>query len=383
RPGDPVLGGRRPVLPAGRPVRRALAPPARLSSDAPLGGHRDDAERFGPGGGAEAPRRGPSSPDRLGHAPDRLELLLGVQDGSRRGADGRSLAAAPHDHRDRHRRLHPRAPVSLDAGGKNRRGMKDRWLPFLAVALLVESAAGFTPWISEVYPRRSAVMETPRWVYCLFSSFAGLLGIVTLHHTLQNRGGVSFQSLFRVSVGFYAGTVLLESLSLVLIVCWSFSLYIPANVLTCVGSSLIWGAAMARRDHLEDLHLARFGRIGAWLTFSGFVLSFVQEVPGLIQSFRWLHSQTVGWYPLLSVFYLVSRILVLWSVIEMLRKAPDPATGRLRMRRVYRLMSGSAATMAAASLLAFGLGFVSTELSHFSLPNLWRNTVYLTMFLVT
>ena len=59
--------------------------------------------------------------------------------------------------------------------------MSDRWRRLLAVALVIESAAGFAPWISAVHPP-NWYLEIPSWVYHGWSVLA------------MNGGGMAYPS---------------------------------------------------------------------------------------------------------------------------------------------------------------------------------------------
>jgi hypothetical protein len=261
--------------------------------------------------------------------------------------------------------------------------MSGRLLPLLALALLIEAAVGFIPGVTLAPTSRPAFLEIPAWVMRFTAGFAALLGTITGLDALRQRRGAPPVNLFGASVWLYAATLFVGPLSFLLQVGWQFSFYIPATLLMGIGSALLWGAAIVRRDDPENPRLAKSGRTGAILMLCGFLVNFLQELPGMLQSFQWLKTQTVSLFPLISVVYLASRVLEMWSAVDTMRKSPDPAIIRLRMRRVHKLMWGATGCLAGASLLAFVLGFFSREMSYYTFRMLWGNAVALTMFLVT
>jgi len=260
--------------------------------------------------------------------------------------------------------------------------MSDRWRRLLAGALLVESAAGFSPWISAVHPPAWYV-EIPSWVYQGWSVLAALLGTLMV----LRRKAIFAVALFTM-IALQLGGSIPRVLDLHLAGGYAPFLYfqVPAIVLTALGAPLLWGAAMERRRDPMDAKNGRRGRIGAWLALGGFVSMLVQQFPYLFSVFRELPEFTLtlsGWYALLmSLLHLGERILLLWSSLEMLRRIPDEAIGRLRMSRVHRMMVAWI-TVVAVTLTVSGLRYLDLGSGDRLVPiQIWTAALHVTLILV-
>jgi len=257
--------------------------------------------------------------------------------------------------------------------------MSDRWLCFLAVALVLESAAGFTPWISAVDPPRW-YLEIPAWVYYLWSILAGLLGILMV----LKREAVFAVAVFTMIVVQLSGTI---PRLLGLDPARGFTIFsylqVPGMLLTSLGAPLLWRAAMALGQVPTDPRNGRLGKIGAGLALAGMACTLARQTPYLLSVARELpefSTQSTGGYALgMSLLHLGERILLLWSSIEMLRRIPDEAVARQRMRRVHRMMIGwmtvVAVTLTVSDLWYFTLG----EGSRLVPLQLWASAVYLSL----
>jgi len=255
----------------------------------------------------------------------------------------------------------------------------DRRLPILGVLLLVESAAGFTPWISAAdFPR--GYVEPPSWAYTTWSILAAILGIVIF----LERRAVFAMAIFSLNAveltGWVARLVAIHRMKALTVF---LSFLVPGMMFMALGPPLLWGAARALRENPMDSRSCRLGRIGAGLTFAGIVCLLVQEAPYLLSIFRESRNPidvSVGWHgPLVSLAQLVGRILLVWSSVEMLRRVREEAVGRVRMRRVDRLMCGWIALTGVGAAVT-GLLDVPARLVA---PNLWESALEVTLILVT
>jgi hypothetical protein len=257
--------------------------------------------------------------------------------------------------------------------------MKDRSLSFLAVALLIEAAAGFTPWIAAAAPTGSRPYPSPPWDYRSSAALAGLLGTVCLLEFQRKRPrllfGAAFLGMATTGVIHSLGWIVGQNFASPAL--W-YLISIPSTILMTAGGTLFWGAAVVRRDFPEHPGLTGIGRLGAKLGITGLVLSVLQQIPGIIFTMQRVQQMNVGLYPLLSVFQVAWRVLFLWCAVDMLRRLPDPAVCRLRMRRVDRMLWASVGVAAGSTLLRLFLNF---KMAQQPLPNLWHNILYLLMFI--
>jgi len=259
--------------------------------------------------------------------------------------------------------------------------MKDRWLPYLAVALLIVAAAGFTPWIASADPAGSRPFRSPPWAYQSSAALAGLLGTVCLLESQRSRPrllfGAAFLAMATAAIIHSVGWIVGQNLSSSAV--W-YLISIPGTILLNAGGTLFWGAAVVRRDFPENPGTAGIGRLGAKLGLTGLILSVLQQIPGIIFTLQRVQQMNVGLYPLLSVLQVAWRVLFLWCAIDMLRRLPDPAVCRLRMRRVDRMMWGSVGVAAGSTVLRLFLNFTMAQQP---IPNLWHNILYILMFIVS
>jgi hypothetical protein len=260
--------------------------------------------------------------------------------------------------------------------------MSDRWRRLLAVALVIESAAGFAPWISAVHPP-NWYLEIPSWVYHGWSVLAMLLGIL-----LVLRCRAVFVLAVFTMIALQLGGTIPRVLDLHLAGGYAAFLYfqVPAMLFTALGAPLLWGAARALRRNPTEPKDVRRGRIGAGLALAGFVCMVVQQAPYLYSVSRELPKFALslpGWYGLLmSLLHLGEQILLLWGSVEMLRRISDETVGVLRMGRVHRLMVGWIVVVA-ATLTATGLRYYELGGGDRLVPlQLWMAAFYLTLTFV-
>lgn len=241
-----------------------------------------------------------------------------------------------------------------------------RWLPILAVALIAEAIALFLiPGDEEVPCRALAVI-------------AAMLGLVTLLRALKAEAnpeswaaaGFAAFGLFAImAVGSY---LFLRPFFGVNVRAPLMYFSVPAYVLMGAGGTVLWAAALARREQPDHPRLAQIGRIGAGIAQLGFFFAFINEIPSFGRAF----DPGVPAYALNSLVRLVVRILLLWGSVQMMRTSADPDVLRGRLTRVHHLMIAWAVMMAVNSLVMFGTWNGQSLQS--PVPNFLRNIVYVT-----
>jgi len=155
---------------------------------------------------------------------------------------------------------------------------------------------------------------------------------------------------------------------------------VPAMVLMGVGGTLLWSAALARREQPDHPRLERLGRIGAGIAQLGFVFAFIQEIPsmGRTLSMSGATGFDASTFAMYSMVRMVVRILLLWASVEMMRTASDEDVIRRRLSKVHHLMTAWAVAMTINSAVIFLATRPNTPLA-LPLPQFWRNVVYVTV----
>ena len=249
-----------------------------------------------------------------------------------------------------------------------------RWL---ALALVIESAAGFTPWISAV-ESPPWYLELPSSVYYGWSLLAAVLGILML----LGRKSILTAAVVAMTALQLSGSIpRLRGLDPRIGYTAFFYFNVPAMVLTSLGASLLWRASRALRQAPLEPGARTLGRRAAVLALVGMSCTLLQQAPYLWSVLLSLPdfatSSTSGYGSVMSLLHLTDRLLLLWSAVEMLR-IPNV----LRMNRVNRMMIGWAIvvtttlTVSALWYLTFGQGARLVPL------HLWAAAVYLTVSLV-
>jgi hypothetical protein len=243
----------------------------------------------------------------------------------------------------------------------------DRWLPFLGFALVAETLA-----VAEIPPPE----PVPSLVLAVL---AGAFGIVTLLRSLRPERNPTSWANAGFAIFALAAILIVDSY-----ITWSpifanrraplLYLQITARMLMIGGATLLWAAALARRDHPGDATLALLGRIGAGIAQLGFFFAFAQELPSLGLFSSGPTGLTHSSFAIFSVLRLAYRVLLLWASIQMMRSGSDPEVLRRRFSQVHFLLLAWISLMLLSAGLSTGLSSGNfTTPSPF--PTLWRQIV--------
>jgi hypothetical protein len=268
----------------------------------------------------------------------------------------------------------------------------DRWLPWLGVALIVESALAFVPEMSPqpfLGPNDQGTGDH-RWNLTVSALFLGGLGIATLILGRRTEVIPRFHGLAGFSVGVLS--VLQISYAVQFIAAFrsppAYLLFqTPSGILLSAGAALVWGSAIARREAPSSLVFQKVGRIAGGLVQLGLVFAFVQEaLNSSMMGFRSFGMPGSATYGMFTLIRAAGRLLLLWCSIESVRGATEEAVILLRARRIHKLMIGWIAVMTLSALVTTILWLLTKENSFRQAPyvryNVWRSVVSVTVALI-
>lgn len=252
-----------------------------------------------------------------------------------------------------------------------------RWLPWLAGVLVVEVILSLTP------PFTGTRINFSNCLQALFHvPHAALLLGFAIAIPVMTRGGASRTSCQRLLWGGFAAigaTALAQFMDLSFYRSvsrhWLF-LQGLANLLVNAAAPGLWGAALARKQNLQDGRLPRVARIFGLIALAGLTLYFVGDmamiiVEGPVDAWK----GTSGLLMMSTLVLLLARGSLLWAAIESCRAAFDEAVLLVRLGLIQGLMFGW--------LVGSGLAWFCRMVAHLSDARMliWHMVVQATLLL--
>jgi hypothetical protein len=252
-----------------------------------------------------------------------------------------------------------------------------RLLPLLAAVLAIEVLVSLTP------PFTGLDINFGSCLQALFHvPHAALLLGFAIAIPVMTRGGATRTACQRLLYGGFAA-VAATALAQFMDIYFNPAVSRPWLVLQGLGNVLmnaaapgLWGAAIARRQNLQDPRLPRVARIFGLTALAGLTLYFVCDLAKLIAEGPvdvW--KGTTGMLLISTLTLLLARGSLLWASVESCRTSPDEAVTLSRSDLIQGLVFGW--------LIGSGLAWLCTLVVRLSdeMMGIWHVVVQGTLLL--